>query len=91
MSNAAEIISEVGKVPACTPSEVDALMTRLDLSTKAFAYVMNVTPETVKLWVLGGATPCGTAKRLMQVLSYVPGVIDVLAKKCTELSEKEGC
>lgn len=81
MSNATEIISEVGKVPACKPHEIMELMEHLGMSEKGFAYVMNVTPTTVRLWVAGAAVPCNPARRLMQVLSYVPGVIDQLAGK----------
>lgn len=84
MSKAAQTISEVGKVPQCTPQEICSLMDKLDMSEKGFAFIMNVTPTTVKLWTTGAAAPCNPARRLMQVLSYVPGVIDGLAQKSAE-------
>lgn len=81
MSKATEVISEVGKVPAYTPEEIAGLMARLDLNDKALAYVLNVTPSTVRLWLHGAVEPCNTAKRLLQVLDEVPGVIEHLAAR----------
>ena len=81
MAKATEIISEIGKVPQCKPQEIRSLMGKLNMSEKGFAFIMNVTPMTVRLWVTGAAAPCNPARRLMQVLAEVPGVIDCLAEK----------
>lgn len=73
------VISQITQAPACTPKEVKALMRRLHLNEKAFALVMNVTPMTVRLWTTGAAKPCNLSRRLMQIYSHCPDVIDCIS------------
>lgn len=76
MANAMKTISKIGTVPEFEPQAVVRLMQRLNVNERGLAFLMNVTPTTVKLWTVGAAEPCNPAKRLMQLLGEVPGLVE---------------
>lgn len=78
-TNAVQVISKATKSPNFEPDVIHALMKKLDMNEKGFAVLMNVTPETVRLWTAGAVKPCGTAKRLMQIYSTSPDIISRIA------------
>lgn len=74
-------IAEVAYCPEYGPKAIQGLMDKLEVNAKGFAILMNVTPDTVRLWVKGAAQPSGTSKRLMQVYETWPSVVGKLAKE----------
>lgn len=77
---ALQTISNAAKTPEYTPAIIKKLMAKLDMNEKAFAYVMNVSPVTVKYWIAGAVKPCSISRRLMQILDESPALaVDVLA------------
>ena len=73
--SAIQVIASASKTPEYTPSAVKALMKRLDMNEKAFALLMNVTPQTVRMWITGAARPCTIARRLMQIYEAGPEMV----------------
>lgn len=69
-----QVIAGAAKTPEYGPAAVKALMKRLDMNEKAFALLMNVSPQTVRLWTTGAARPCGLAQRLMQIYAAGPEI-----------------
>ncbi|GHT78007.1 hypothetical protein FACS1894104_0540 [Actinomycetota bacterium] len=67
-----QTIAAAAKVPEYAPAAIKALMKKLDTNDKALALLLNVTPMTVRLWTSGAVRPCGTARRLMQLLDTCP-------------------
>ena len=78
-SNAVQVIASATKCPDFDPASVHALMRKLNMNEKGLAVLMNVTPETVRLWTAGAVKPCGTAKRIMQIYSACPEVISKIS------------
>lgn len=74
-NTAVKVIATAAKCPDFAPETIRQLMRKLDMNEKGLAILMNVTPETVRLWVAGAVKPCGTAKRLMQIYSTSPDII----------------
>lgn len=78
-NTAVKVIASAAKCPDFAPDAIRQLMQKLDMNEKGLAILMNVTPETVRLWVAGAVKPCGTAKRLMQIYSTSPEIISKIA------------
>lgn len=78
-NTAVKVIASAAKCPDFAPDAIRQLMRKLDMNEKGLAILMNVTPETVRLWVAGAVKPCGTAKRLMQIYSTSPEIISKIA------------
>ena len=78
--NVVKIIASAAKNPNIKPAAIRELMKKLDMNEKGFAVIMNVTVETVRLWTAGAVKPCGTALRIMQILSACPEVINSVFK-----------
>lgn len=78
-TNAINTICNLSKVPLYQPAAVKKLMGRHNLDIRTFALLMNVTPHTVKLWVVGAAKPCGLSRRLMQIYDACPDVLQSIA------------
>ena len=74
--NAVQIIASTTKCPSFKSAAIRELMKKLDINEKGFAILMNVTPETVRLWTAGVVKPCGTAVRVMQILNACPEVVN---------------
>lgn len=79
-----QIIADASKVPEYSPASVKRLMSKLDLNEKAFSLLMNITPQTVRLWTTGAAKPCNLARRLMQLYEAAPELVG------KTISQKEG-
>ena len=75
-SNPINIIAKAAETPDYPPTAVRALMKRFDMNERAFGLLMNVTPMTVRLWTSGVVVPCGLSRRLMQIYSACPEVVD---------------
>ena len=75
-TNAVQVIARATKCPDFEPDEIFSLMRRLNMNEKGLAILMNVTPATVRLWTSGAVKPCGTAMRIMQILSACPEVVN---------------
>ena len=73
-------VSGLSRVPEYSPTAIKKLMARLDLNERAFAFLMNVTPKTVRMWTAGAARPCSPSRRLMQIYDTAPGVIGQIIK-----------
>jgi DNA-binding transcriptional regulator YiaG len=73
------VITNVTKSPNYTPERVASLIKRLEISEKAFALIMNVTPAKVKLWLAGAVTPRNLSKRLMRIYEICPAALTALA------------
>ena len=74
-----EVIANATQIPGFEPPAVKALMAKLNLNEKAFALLMNVSPMTVRLWTSGAVKPCNPSRRLMQIYSLCPSVVDCIA------------
>ena len=77
--SAIHTISKLSKVPLYQPAAVKKLMGRHNLDIRTFALLMNVTPQTVKLWVAGAVKPCSLSRRLMQIYDTCPDVLQSIA------------
>lgn len=78
-TNAITTICRLSKVPLYQPAAVKKLMSRHNLDIRTFALLMNVTPQTVKLWVAGAVKPCSLSRRLMQIYDTCPDVLQSIA------------
>ena len=61
------VLSDITKSPNYKPAAIREMLKKLDMNEKGFAVLMNVTVDTVRLWMSGVVKPCGTAMRLMQI------------------------
>lgn len=69
------ILASITKCPDYKPAAIRELMKKLEMNEKGFAVLMNVTVETVRLWISGAVKPCGTAMRVMQIFyAYLKAV-----------------
>lgn len=75
-----ETMLSLSKVPPYAPAAVKKLMSRYSLDVRIFALLMNVTPQTVKLWIAGAVKPCGLSRRLMQLLDCCPESIEAITQ-----------
>lgn len=80
-NTALRTIAEAAYCPEYGPKAIQDLMDKLEVNAKGFAILMNVTPDTVRLWIKGAAKPSGTSKRLMQVYETWPSVVGRLADR----------
>ena len=64
-------------VPTWEPQKVKLLRNELHLSQSIFGNVLGVSKKTVEAWEAGKNTPCGSASRLMEVISKEK---DILAR-----------
>lgn len=62
-----KVLSDITKSPNYKPAAIREMLKKLDMNEKGFAVLMNVTVDTVRLWMSGVVKPCGTAMRLMQI------------------------
>ena len=74
--NAVQIIASTTKCLSFKPAAIRELMKKLDINEKGFAILMNVTPETVRLWGAAAVKAGGTAGRVMQSLNACPEVVN---------------
>lgn len=61
-----------------TSGQIIELIEKNNLSIKSFALISNTTPLVVSSWIRGETKPCGSSRRLMQLLSISPQWIDLL-------------
>jgi len=52
-----------------SPTEIKKIRLRAKISQPVFAYVLNVSPSTVKHWESGNKHPSGAALKLLNVIS----------------------
>ena len=53
----------------------------LNLTQKAFASILGVSPRTVEAWESGKSNPSPTAKNLLYLISKDPSLVSVLQQK----------
>jgi len=73
--NFMQIIADASKIPNYSPAAIKRLMQTLDLNEKSFAFLMNVSPQTIRLWMTGAAKPSNIARRLIQLYETAPELI----------------
>lgn len=59
-------------------TQIRELMDKNHLTIKSMALLLNTTPLVVSRWIQGETRPCGSSKRLMQLLAISPQWVDLL-------------
>jgi putative transcriptional regulator len=83
MENTIQTIAAITQVPDYTPAVISRLMRRHDLNEQGLAVLVNVTPSTVRLWLLGEVRPCALSRRMLQFIDTCPEIIDVFIERKT--------
>lgn len=63
------LCSYLPPVKKISPKNIQKIRLREKLSQPVFAYILNVSPSTVKHWELGDKCPSGAALKLLSVIA----------------------